>query len=183
MSTTQEMTPVYHVKMDKTSVEPESTRFVVDCMLGKLAKWLRILGYDTLYRAQAEDLELIRIARAEERTLLTRDTALSRARNVRTVLVEAQELTGQLEQVLRCAQPGPRPFSRCPSCNGLLEQAALDTIRGEIPPYVAQTQKRFNRCPGCGRIYWPGTHWDAMRLKLTSLVVLRDPSCDPGDSS
>ena len=146
-------------------------KFVVDCMLGSLAKWLRLLGYDTLYANRASDRELVRVARAEGRILLTRDLALSRSRNVSAVFVESQQLPEQLRQTITVLGLSPtESLSRCPVCNGELQAVPVEVVADRVPPYVAQTQTQFHVCRTCSKVYWPGTHWQAMRSRLSGMI-------------
>jgi uncharacterized protein with PIN domain len=145
-------------------------RFLVDSMLGTLAKWLRILGFDTAYHAHLDDDEIVRLARAEGRVLLTRDTGLSRRKGLRCLLVESSLLEEQLSQVLQAFDlDSTAPFSRCPVCNILLEDVSKHEARGQVPPYVFQTQDAFRLCPECGRFYWRGTHWQKMLQRVDKL--------------
>ncbi len=135
-------------------------KFLADAMLGRLATWLRLLGYDTAYPRDATDAELARRARLEQRILLTRDVELTRRRGVRAVLIEAEQVEDQVRQVFHALDlTAQEAFSRCAECNGLLEQVSKESVRGWVPPYVFHTQERFRRCPHCARIYWRGTHW------------------------
>ena len=146
-------------------------RFVADAMLGRLAKWLRILGYDTLYAPTWEDAHLVRVARAEDRLLLTRDNGLARRRGSRTLLLESEALTDQLLQLRRMlGLEVVSPFTRCPVCNDLLEAVNKDHAWGQVPPYIFATQSEFRLCPSCNRFYWRGTHWDKMRKRVTDLT-------------
>jgi uncharacterized protein with PIN domain len=139
-------------------------------MLGRLAKWLRILGYDAVFDAQAYDAQLARMARASGRILLTRDTALARRRGLEVILVRSQEPEAQLEQVVsELNLRTDNAFSRCPVCNQRLQPLARAAARTLVPRYVWKTQERFRRCPACGRVYWPGTHWQAMDGVLSRL--------------
>src|SRR5512135_145096 len=98
-------------------------KFLADNMLGRLATWLRLLGYDTAYLPRADDAELARIARAEDRILLTRDVELTRRRGLRYILIESEKIEGQLEQLARTLHlTAQEAFSRCAICNILLEQ-------------------------------------------------------------
>ena len=147
---------------------PMEPRFVADVMLGRLAKWLRILGYDTLYDAALDDPELVRIARAQDRLLLTRDLELSRRRGVRLILVESELLEEQLAQLQRLlGLKATAPFARCPVCNEPLESMPKDRAWGQVPPYVFATQAEFRICPSCDRFYWRGTHWERMKELMT----------------
>lgn len=129
-------------------------------MLGRLATWLRLLGYDTLYFADASDAELARRARVEQRVLLTRDVELTRRRGVRAILIESEQVEEQVRQVFHMLHLTAREaFSRCAVCNCVLEDISKDDARGKVPPYVFHTQDRFRQCPQCARVYWRGTHW------------------------
>lgn len=144
-----------------------TVRLLADGMLGRLTRWLRLLGYDTIYAPDTDDAELLRRARAEDRVLLTADRALAARPGARTLLIQAQDLPGQLQQVH--AELGPPPgaeFSRCLVCNGRLAQVDKAALAGRLPPYVLARHHVFFRCPDCGRIYWPGTHVERMRAML-----------------
>ncbi len=146
-------------------------KFLADNMLGRLATWLRLLGYDTAYMAEAADRELARLARAEDRILLTRDVELSRRRGVRHLLIESDKVEQQLKQVFHALGLSTRQaFSRCAECNLRLNQMTKEEARGEVPPYVFQTQERFLRCPHCQRVYWRGTHWARMLAQVQDLT-------------
>jgi len=149
------------------SADTPSLKLLADGMLGRLTRWLRVLGYDTVYAPDTDDAELLRRARAEGRILLTADHALAARRGARTLLIEAQDLTGQLRRVRAALGPPPgAEFSRCVACNGELVEVEKSTLADCVPPYVLATQQEFYRCPDCGRIYWPGTHVEQMRAKL-----------------
>jgi len=136
-------------------------------MLGRLAKWLRLLGYDTAYDNAADDHELARRARAEGRVLLTRDRELANRRGLRTLLIQSQVLEEQLQEVREAFGPPPHPsLSRCSVCNTALERVAPEQIADRVPPFVLRTQTEFHLCPGCGRVYWPGSHVEMMKRKL-----------------
>jgi uncharacterized protein with PIN domain len=146
-------------------------------MLGRLALWLRLLGFDTFYEAHVDDADLARRALDERRTLLTRDRALPEAWSVPDVyLVASEDARAQLQEVARRfgLAAHARPFSRCSRCNAPLEPASLDAVRGRIPPRVAASHVAFLRCPGCRRIYWEGTHVERMRRVLEE--ALEEPA-------
>ena len=147
-------------------------RFVADSMLGKLARWLRILGYDTAYDPFAEDDALLRQAEAEDRILLTRDVPLSeRAPEGCCILVAHDKLDGQMAQLVQTLglDLDRETFTRCLICNDPIVDVSRDAVRDRVPPYVFQTQTRFHRCPTCGRIYWRGTHLDRMSERLAKI--------------
>ena len=133
-------------------------RFLVDAMLGKLAKWLRILGYDTLYYRDLEDEQLIGLAEAEGRVLLTGDEGLWQRR--RGILISSDDWREQLRELAQVVELDTSGvFTRCIECNVPLERVSRGEVEGEVPPYVFATQEEFSRCPQCGRIYWKGTHF------------------------
>jgi hypothetical protein len=142
-------------------------RLLADCMLGRLAKWLRLLGYDTAYENDAADHALARRARAEGRVLLTRDHALAKRRGLRTLLIESQVLEEQVQEVQEALGPPPDlSLSRCSVCNVALEEVSPAEVADRVPPYVLKNQSEFRYCPGCGRVYWPGSHVQAMGEQL-----------------
>lgn len=142
-------------------------RLVADAMLGRLARWLRALGYDTVYDPQLDDAALARRARAEGRWLLTRDRQLASRRGVRALLIDSDRLSEQLAQVLRyLPPPACPPFARCVACNTALEEIDRASAEGRVPEYVWETQDRFFLCRGCGRVFWRGTHWRQMWERL-----------------
>jgi uncharacterized protein with PIN domain len=148
-------------------MEEEQTRFVVDGMLGSLARWLRLLGYDTDYVNQRDDAELVRIARAENRVLLTRDRELAARRGVQALLVESQVLDEQLAQVKMAFPLTPGIASaRCSVCNTHLVSVTREEVADQVPAYVLRRHHHFLHCPGCGRIYWRGSHWRNMQDRL-----------------
>jgi uncharacterized protein with PIN domain len=145
----------------------EPPRLLVDGMLGRLAKWLRLLGYDAVYDNSASDPELARRTRAEGRVLLTRDRELSTRRGLRTLLIQSEKLEEQVQEVQDAfASSSPAPLSRCAVCNTELEAVSVAEVTPHVPPYVLKTQSEFRRCPGCGRIYWPGTHLQQMYRQM-----------------
>lgn len=149
----------------------EEKKFIADVMLGRLAKWLRIIGYDTLYFRKIEDSQLIRKAVSEGRILLTRDVELFNRTGFQGLFIESSELEEQLAQVMREVKLRPRIRSkvRCPLCNEELEPVNKDQIRGFVPAYVYSTQQEFTRCPQCGKIFWRGTHWHRIERRLREM--------------
>lgn len=144
-----------------------SPRLLADCMLGRLAKWLRLLGYDTAYDNGASDPELARRARAEGRVLITRDRELANRRGLKTLLIQSEVLEEQMQEVQDALGSPPSPaLSRCSVCNVALESLSPEEVAERVPSYVLRTQVEFRRCPGCGRIYWPGSHLEGMREQL-----------------
>lgn len=147
-------------------------RFLADCMVGRLAKWLRAFGFDTAYDPFAEDGWLASRAREENRLLLTRDTGMRYVYGVRTLFIHSDHVAEQLRQVVKETPldlESAQPMTRCLVCNRALEPTAREEVRDRVPPYVYRTQERFARCPECGRIYWAGTHVEKMLAQLRAL--------------
>jgi uncharacterized protein with PIN domain len=152
-------------------------------MLGTLAKWLRILGYDTHFDPDLDDHQMVRLARAEDRVLLTRDRELAQRRGLHVLLVTSEQLDAQVAQVLVDLDlESNRSFSRCPVCNEPLADADRETARSRVPVYVVQTHETFKFCPACQRIYWRGTHWKQMGEQLALILENNTPSTTEGVS-
>jgi hypothetical protein len=148
-------------------------KFVVDVMLGKLAKWLRIMGFDAVYGNRAADRELLQAARRERRVLLTRDhRLLQSAKNVRGLLIESEDWRRQLAQVLDAfsLRDQARPMTRCLACNVRLKRLSRKNARNLVAPFVFERASAFSICPRCGRVYWPGTHFAAMDKQLSKIL-------------
>ena len=137
-------------------------RFIADQNLGKLVKWLRIMGYDTvLYRGPA-DRPLLRKAEREGRIVLTRKRDMARRQfGGSLVVVEHDRLEDQLAGLmgeLPIRSEPERLFTLCLRCNEPLKEATREEVSGLVPAYVLETQSRFRLCPNCRGIFWPGTH-------------------------
>ena len=152
---------------EESTAKETPPRLVADAMLGRLARWLRLIGYDTQYWRTGSDAALISFARAEGLLIITRDHQLAGRHGVRALLEEAEELEQQIEEVRAALGGQPLPFTRCPECNGLLVDLVHAAARDLVPPFVWRTQSAFRRCPECGRIYWKGTHWPALWARLS----------------
>ena len=152
-------------------------RFVVDSNVGRLARWLRIAAFDTLFVKGIDDNRLVRIALDEGRVLLTRDRGILKRRLVtsgrlRVILIEHDEVKAQLHHVLTALGLAHQvnPFSRCVECNEPLVPREREGVEALVPAYVFQTQTQYMQCPGCLRVYWRGTHWEAMLDRLQRLL-------------
>ena len=139
-------------------------KFAADRMLGRLVKWLRVLGCDVIYGPHLTGYGLIRAARAEGRLILTRDRRLKQKQPPRFIFIDSDHYRDQLQQVIRqCAlKPGERLFCRCLVCNAILQARAKETVEKLVPPYVYSSQEHFSWCPACRRVYWPATHQQKM---------------------
>ena len=156
--------------MAGTDDRPE---FIADAMLGRLARALRMLGFDTFYRPDIDDNELKMTALREGRVILTRDHDVAdTSLPVTVLLVESDHVEEQLLQTARAFRiaPGGRLFSRCLICNVEVENVEKCEVRERVPEYVYETQKRFSRCPSCGRVYWAGTHVERAREWLERVL-------------
>ena len=148
-------------------------KFVVDCMLGKLAKWLKILGFDTVYLNKAEDGELLGIARRERRTLLTKDHGLlEAAKGIRSLFIESDDWPRQLVQALDAygLRDAVRPHSRCLTCNVRLKKIPRSAAKNLVTPFVLERSASFAICPSCERVYWPGTHFRDMDATIERIL-------------
>jgi hypothetical protein len=152
----------------------EEPRFCADAMLGRLARWLRVLGYDTTWQAHVEDGALVRLALDEGRVLLTRDRDLPRQWRVPRCLVLGSDAPlEQLREVVeRCGLDPRRPlFRRCTRCNAPTGSVPRAEVAGRVPARVWRREERFTVCPGCGRVYWQGSHARRMRRTLARAVT------------
>jgi uncharacterized protein len=152
------------------------TRFALDVHLGKLARLLRIMGFDASYGNDMDDGTLVRLARAERRIILSRDRGLLKRRLVtHGYLVKSMEPREQLAEVVRRFDlaGSTRMFGRCVLCNTPLQRVERASIISRVPPAVAERYDGFSRCPTCGRVFWKGTHWERMR-ELASEVLGED---------
>jgi uncharacterized protein with PIN domain len=157
-------------------------KFIADAMLGRLARWLRLLGEDTKYFPSIEDSRLLRIAREENRTLLTRDTRLVKVKGLQDfLLLTENDPLQQLKTVIMTFNlrpleqtgkggTGPRLCSRCSLCNSPLEDVAPEQARHFVPDYVYRTSPSIKKCPRCNKFYWQGTHPERLRKKLREIL-------------
>ncbi len=148
-------------------------KFVVDCMLGKLAKWLRILGFDTLFFCNAEDKDLIDTAQKQDRILLTRDTGIvEKAKQIKIVFIRSEHWKSQVRQVLDELElrEHVKPYSRCIECNVPLKPISRKQAKNLVAPFVFERSNSFALCPQCGRVFWPGTHHSDMNFKIEDIL-------------
>ncbi len=156
-------------------------KFIADANVGRLGKWLRVLGYDTLLLdTHSDDNQLVRLAYEQGRVILTKDTHILRRRIVTegvvpTMFIQDDDVESQLRQVVTTLglDTNGRAFSRCIECNQPLETRDKAAVADQVPPYVYLTQREFAQCPLCHRVYWQGTHWQRMRQKVESLAKTR----------
>jgi uncharacterized protein len=153
--------------------EASYPRFVADVMLGRLAKWLRIAGFDVLYSNKFTDDELIAISSLEGRVLLSRDTRLLIRKPVKDfIFIDSEEIQKQIRIVFESMHISSLDslLSRCLSCNEALIEASRESVRELVPEFVYITQSRFKLCPACRRIFWAGTHRNSVVQTLQKLL-------------
>ncbi len=151
-------------------------KFICDDNLGKLTKWLRILGYDTRFQLTIEDGELVSVALKENRIILSRDTKLSRFKiEDKYLLIQSERPLEQLKQVIDHfglkIEKGLL-FSRCLVCNQPLQKVEKEEVKHRLYPYVYQTQENFVYCSVCDRMYWAATHVEKMTKKLSEAGII-----------
>lgn len=152
-------------------------RFALDSMLGSLARWLRIMGYDSTYEREAKDTEILRRSIDEDRFLITRDKQLALRAGEKGFLITSDRLEDQLAQMVkRFGLRSEAVPTRCTICNGALEKVGRNEIMDNVPPRVLERNEEFFRCTSCGQIYWKGTHWEKIRRTLDGLQSGRDQS-------
>ena len=152
-------------------------KFIVDNNVGKLVKWLRIMGYDTVFFGGSDDSYMVAKALAESRVILTRDTEIMKrglvtSGRLKAILISSEEPEKQMRQVIKTLNLDCqfRPFALCLECNQPLVEKNKDQVKDRVPPHVFQTKSQYVECPACHRIYWRGTHWQAMTKKLKKLM-------------
>ncbi|MCJ7669354.1 MAG: Mut7-C RNAse domain-containing protein [Dehalococcoidia bacterium] len=151
-------------------------KFIADNNVGKLARWLRLIGYDTLLFKQKDDGQMIKIALSENRVILTKDTQFMKRRLVtngklKTIHIKQDDPKLQVQEVVKTLNLNYhfKPFSLCLECNRALIARDKEEVKNLVPAQVIETQTQYTQCPACHRIYWPGTHWQAMVKKLQDL--------------
>jgi uncharacterized protein with PIN domain len=151
-------------------------KFIADVMLGRLAKRLRLLGFDVVYSPDLEDRRIVRLAREEDRIVLTRDRELAKRRGLRgVVLIESDKVSDQLLQMKDSLDfDSAASLGRCVRCNGpLFRISRKSDVRDSVPDYVYFNLDLFLRCGGCGKVYWKGSHYDRFMEEIRDTVKER----------
>ncbi len=165
-----DITPVLRVRPHPL----RHTRFVLDAHLGRLAGYLRMLGFDTLYRSDYRDEELVRISSQQGRILLTRDRNLLKHGAIQHgYSVRETNPRGQAREVLERFDlaRAATPFTRCLRCNELLAAVSKESVRERLLPATRERYEEFRRCPACDRVYWAGSHYQRMQRLVEELLV------------
>jgi len=162
-------------------------KFIADNNVAKLARWLRLIGYDTLLLKQKDDSQMIRTALNEDRMILTKDTQFMKRRLVKNdqlkaILIRQDDPKGQIREVVKALDLDCHynPFSLCLECNQILRSRGKEEVRSLVPTHVFETQTQYTECPVCHRIYWRGTYWQAMVRKLQDLQREGGENCASG---
>lgn len=152
-------------------------KFIADGNVGKLARWLRVIGYDTLLFKEKNDRKMIEIALKEGRVMLTKNSQIMKRRLVtngklKAIHIKHDEPKAQLQETVKTLNLDYhfKPFSLCLVCNQKLVPRSKEEVRNLVPPRVFKIQEQYMECPLCHRIYWHGTHWQAMVKELRNLA-------------
>jgi len=163
--------------MSQNTAEP---KFVVDTMLGNVARWLRMLGYDTLYKRSFKDWEILRVAERDDRVIVTRDRGLHNralSRGLKSIYLYLDDMAERLAYI--SAITGIRLYvdlekSRCSICNGELRKVSREEVKDRVPPRVYRFYSDFWICTSCGKVYWIGSHWVKIEEILEKARKLRE---------
>ena len=152
----------------------DAPRFAVDRMLGRLARWLRVLGFDAAYRNELPGNRLLTLAAREERIVLTRDARLRDPRgHARVIRITSERFREQLQELDRVLPLGgfETRTPRCVECNEAMVPVPAVDVPESVPEYVRATQTDFRRCPRCRRMFWPATHRTRMEAEIAALQL------------
>jgi len=150
-------------------------KFIADIMVGKLARYMRMAGYDVMYINNASDDQIIKIARETDRIILTRDSLMLARREfkkgiIKYLYIKEDKLENQLDQIKSELKISLKPnLVRCIECNEKLIKVKKEDVKNKVPPYVYKTQKNFLYCKNCDKYYWRGTHYQ--NIKNTFLNI------------
>jgi len=150
----------------------QRVKFILTRELGRLAKWLRILGFDTEYYNKDNISSLIIQALRDNRIIITRNSRLPKSAGIKIALIKSERLKEQVPEVLAALNvklSDARMFTRCIICNRELVSIEKTKVKDKVPEYVFKTQEEFVSCPKCNRIYWQGTHWGNVTKTLEEI--------------
>lgn len=157
----------------------DECRFISDVMLGGLTKWLRLMGFDTLYFRAIDDSELVRIAKQQQRVILTRDTALSKTgKTNQVILIHSNYTIEQVKEVLLYLRKKNlthlQSSPRCTNCNGKLIIAHKQSALNNVPDYILLNQNSFLKCEDCGKVFWHGSHKKKIDKTLDDVLKMTE---------
>ncbi len=144
-------------------------KFIADAMLGRLARWLRLLGFDILYYPDISDSNLLKIARQQERFILTRDTHFLKMKVGDCLFINSDDVFEQLTEVIKSLKLKMPDTRRCANCNGTLVSEEKEAVSDSVPEHIYRNHNLFLRCTECGRVYWEGTHYRNFMQRLSPL--------------
>lgn len=147
--------------------------FILTKELGRLVKWLRILGFDTKYFREDNIGGLIVEALREKRIIVTRSKRFANVLDRQVIVIESNDIRAQLRELytkVKFPLEKEKMFSRCVICNELLKEVDKGTVESKVPPYVYQTHETFNMCDVCKRVYWQGSHWGNVEEVVNSIL-------------
>jgi uncharacterized protein len=161
---------IFEVTEDTVQIEQPVPRFAADRMLVRLARWLRLMGADVLCDQALSGAEILRLARAEHRPLLTRDKRLRTALDV--LYIEGHLFRDQVREVMKRYPFDPRrlAFTRCSACNRVLKQVPRDAVARSVPPFIYAAHEKFAVCEGCNRVLWDASHVERARREIEALA-------------
>lgn len=136
-------------------------------MLGRLAKWMRLMGFDTTYYRDTDGKEIIYHSRKENRTILTRSKVLAKKYSD-SILIDSEQLKDQLKQMIKLFGH-TNPFSRCSVCNSETKKIEKEFVENDVPAYVFENHNHFRKCTKCGRIFWKGTHYEKIEKVINEI--------------
>ncbi|MFC1849685.1 Mut7-C RNAse domain-containing protein [candidate division CSSED10-310 bacterium] len=168
----------------KLRAEPlREPKFILDVHLGKCARYLRLLGFDSLYENNYTDPEIVRIALDQKRIILTRDLGLLKIKNVtHGYWVRSKTPAEQVPEILQRFDlyAMMKPFQRCTTCNGLIVKTPKEAVLAVLKPNTKKHFKNFSRCLGCGKVYWKGSHYHQMKRFVDSILSIKPAPKGPG---
>jgi uncharacterized protein with PIN domain len=163
--------------MDPLAKPASGSKFVLDVHLGKLAKAMRMLGFDTCYQNDLSDKAIAAIAEEENRIVLTRDVGLLKHKAIRRgYWLRSQQPEEQVEEVIRRfrLEKELHPFTRCLACNSQIVAVAKETVWNRLPPQTKRYFHEFFQCPTCERVYWKGSHFDRMQEYIRKVTAPKE---------